>query len=349
MALAQCKECGNRINSQAVACPHCGKPQKHSGCLSGLGCGLLILLFIIPGALLNQPSRPTSTSAPTPQATVSPAPDATREVPKPKESATIPSSNIAQVAPTPISETPSVPQETLDPALVARGKALYEKLKHDYPDVPMLPDHDLPPHTIDISMLRTLSSHPYLDLSMPLPVWNKLGAGDKDALVAFIHSQIDTARAHPEKYADLDPRAPAYAIEVQSIPTVKDAAWAIHVGHLDNEGYLNEDKVVLQGADYDPSGPNDLTLIYANAKNDAVYNSLWDGSVSQVEDYHKKHLNDPDSVQYSDWTKVIKTGVGYQVSVTFRAKNEFGGYVIHDQTFAFDKQGSVTRVTDNNQ
>jgi PEP-CTERM motif len=34
------------------------------------------------------------------------------------------------------------------------------------------------------------------------------------------------------------------------------------------------------------------------------------------------------SVKYSDWTKVVRTGVGYEVSVTFRAKNEMGGYVL---------------------
>jgi hypothetical protein len=43
---------------------------------------------------------------------------------------------------------------------------------------------------------------------------------------------------------------------------------------------------------------------------------------------------------------VIKTGLGYQVRVSYRAKNEFGAYVLKDETYALDKQGEVTRVID---
>jgi len=58
-----------------------------------------------------------------------------------------------------------------------------------------------------------------------------------------------------------------------------------------------------------------------------VYNSAWDGSVSQAKSLLQDILRDPDSVQYIKWFPVRQYESGnYFVAVTFRAKNGFGGY-----------------------
>jgi len=244
-----------------------------------------------------------------------------------------------------VSTPPSLP--ALDQALVAKGEAFYKKLKQDNPDAAMLPDHDLAPRTIDISMIGTLGGHATLDLAMPTGVWNKLNQDDKDALVALLQSKIKDARDHPENYAFTKPEAPAYLPELENIRQVRDGAWEIRTGHLDNEGYLVGDSPVLKGSDSDNLPSTGLHFVYANAKDDPVYNSLWDGAVQQVATYLSKTLNDADSVKYTEWTKVIKTGTGYRVSVTYRAKNSFGAYVLKDQTYVFDRNGAITQITDN--
>ena len=72
-----------------------------------------------------------------------------------------------------------------------------------------------------------------------------------------------------------------------------------------------------------------------------VKNSQWDGSVYQVEAYLKKNLLDPDSYQGIAWGKVTPKDGGYSVYHRYRAKNGFGGYVIHEDMFFIDQQGNV--------
>ena len=79
---------------------------------------------------------------------------------------------------------------------------------------------------------------------------------------------------------------------------------------------------------------------------EVVHNSAWDGSVRQVEDFLRARLNDPYSVKYEKWSKVIKGKNGYMVRVRYRAKNKFGAYVLQDQVFSLDKHGNVTNVID---
>ena len=79
-----------------------------------------------------------------------------------------------------------------------------------------------------------------------------------------------------------------------------------------------------------------------SAPTEVVYNSAWDGSVSQVERYLKNEvLKDPDSYQSIEWSKVIKTEAGFAVRHKFRAKNSFGGYVVDNYVFTLDAQGNV--------
>ena len=73
-----------------------------------------------------------------------------------------------------------------------------------------------------------------------------------------------------------------------------------------------------------------------------VMNSPWDSSVSQVEDYLKGNLKDPDSYQAIEWSSVNKKDNGnFIVRHKYRAKNSFGGMVISNAIFTLDSRGNV--------
>lgn len=78
-----------------------------------------------------------------------------------------------------------------------------------------------------------------------------------------------------------------------------------------------------------------------------VKNSAWDGSVRQVDTWIKKNLKDPGSVEYIEWSKVVKKeGGGYLVRVKYRDKNSFGGYVIEEKVVILDSRGNVISFYD---
>ena len=86
-----------------------------------------------------------------------------------------------------------------------------------------------------------------------------------------------------------------------------------------------------------PSPPNRET----------VYNSEWDGSVSQVESWLEANLKDPHSLEFIEWSPVQKIYDGrFMVRVKYRAKNSFGGYVIENKVFSLDSSGTVVNVAD---
>jgi len=76
----------------------------------------------------------------------------------------------------------------------------------------------------------------------------------------------------------------------------------------------------------------------------AVRNSLFDGSVSQVEEFLENNLKDPQSLQVTHWGKVVKIGENYSVYVSYRAKNSFGGYDSENRSFIFDSNGNIIQT-----
>lgn len=84
----------------------------------------------------------------------------------------------------------------------------------------------------------------------------------------------------------------------------------------------------------------------SSAPKEVVYNSAWDGSVRQVEQYLDRNLKDPDSFEAIEWSKVIGNGDGFAVRCKYRAKNSLGGYVIEEQIFVMNKRGDVISVSD---
>lgn len=83
-------------------------------------------------------------------------------------------------------------------------------------------------------------------------------------------------------------------------------------------------------------------------KKEVVYNSEWDGSVSQVEKYLKSNLKDPDSYEGVDWSAVHMDSVNHTFMVRhkYRAKNSFGGFVVDNKVFYLDSLGNIYNVTD---
>lgn len=81
--------------------------------------------------------------------------------------------------------------------------------------------------------------------------------------------------------------------------------------------------------------------------NQEVENSPYDSSVSQVVQYLKDNLKDPDSYSGVEWSSVIKTDDGgYYVRHKYRAKNSFGGYALENKVFYLDSKGNVINVID---
>lgn len=83
----------------------------------------------------------------------------------------------------------------------------------------------------------------------------------------------------------------------------------------------------------------------SNSARAAVENSQWDRSVSQVKQWLNENTRDPESLQFIEWSPVMKTGNGYTVRVKFRTKNGFGGYDEPEQRFfTLDQAGNVIDV-----
>lgn len=62
MALIQCSECKATVSSKADKCPSCGAPIKKPTSVLALGCGGVMLIFIIAGAIsaTRSPSLPSA-------------------------------------------------------------------------------------------------------------------------------------------------------------------------------------------------------------------------------------------------------------------------------------------------
>lgn len=92
----------------------------------------------------------------------------------------------------------------------------------------------------------------------------------------------------------------------------------------------------------DKNGDGDIS-----SPQEVVYNSKWDGSVSQVKTYLRDNLKDPDSFQAIEWSPVSKTEKGdFIVRCKYRAKNSFGGYVVSNQLFCLSSNGDVISCSD---
>lgn len=84
----------------------------------------------------------------------------------------------------------------------------------------------------------------------------------------------------------------------------------------------------------------------SNPTHAVVENSQWDGSVRQVKDWLKGHVRDADSLEYIEWSPLLKNGDSYMVRVKYRAKNGFGGYEVEERVFTLDQAGKVTHVSE---
>lgn len=88
------------------------------------------------------------------------------------------------------------------------------------------------------------------------------------------------------------------------------------------------------------------TSTRSSVRREAVYNSS-DGSVFEVKVFLRKTLKDPKSYDPMAWGKVVKNKDGsFYVVHRYRAKNSFGGYVIEQKIFRFDRRGNIESVED---
>jgi hypothetical protein len=77
-----------------------------------------------------------------------------------------------------------------------------------------------------------------------------------------------------------------------------------------------------------------------------VYNSVWDGSVREVEQWLERTAHNPKSVEYITWGQVRRHCDGYAVSVLYRAQNRLGATVAEGRTFNLNRAGLITSTTE---
>jgi len=85
----------------------------------------------------------------------------------------------------------------------------------------------------------------------------------------------------------------------------------------------------------------------SSSSREVVYNSGYNGSVRQVKTWLKANAKDPGSLDFIEWSPVVKTDRGdFVVRVKYRAKNSFGGFVIANKQFYLDSRGNIVANAD---
>ena len=90
--------------------------------------------------------------------------------------------------------------------------------------------------------------------------------------------------------------------------------------------------------------------VFFPVHNEPVFNSPFDDSVAQVEEFLEKNLKNPDSLEIVEWGKVRNytpdEPLRYIVWCKYRAKNSFGGLVVEKKNFIFDGAGKIVEFRD---
>ncbi len=73
--------------------------------------------------------------------------------------------------------------------------------------------------------------------------------------------------------------------------------------------------------------------------------SSYDGSFEEVKKYLADSLNDPRSVEYVEWSKVVMNEDGWNIRAKYRAKNGFGALITKEQIFTV-RHGKVAYARD---
>ena len=147
-------------------------------------------------------------------------------------------------------------------------------------------------------------------------------------------------------YGKTEEREDYYIFQMKnSLEKITLSLWS----SLDNYVIMFEDKIITKRIDAikDKRSKEKLEIErqkFDGTKRIIVENSVFDGSVRQVEKYLKASLKDPQSYESIDWNKVIETDNGYSVNHKYRAKNSLGGFVIENKVFYLDFKGNVIRV-----
>lgn len=74
-----------------------------------------------------------------------------------------------------------------------------------------------------------------------------------------------------------------------------------------------------------------------------IQNSF-DGSVSQVQEYLWRTLNDANSYEAVQWFNLVNPDGTFYIRHKFRAANAFGGKMLQDWVFRLDSSGNVLSV-----
>lgn len=90
-----------------------------------------------------------------------------------------------------------------------------------------------------------------------------------------------------------------------------------------------------------------LVAVFAPSTPESAEKRMKYSAQAGVEVYLKSNLKDPGSLDFIEWSPVVKEENGkFSIRAKYRAKNSFGGYVVNNMIFQMDSTGSVEQVSE---
>jgi hypothetical protein len=119
-----------------------------------------------------------------------------------------------------------------------RGRAIYKSIVAKYPGL-----------TLYLATgLRGENARLVADV--PRPRWKSMSTEDRDALAAFLRSELATVRSFPSRYSLTPTTAPIWPTQRAAFERICDTCWEIHTGRYDRSARSladNDSTVVIKG------------------------------------------------------------------------------------------------------
>lgn len=122
---------------------------------------------------------------------------------------------------------------------IAEGAHLMADIKARHPGI----------KGIEISLFGEATPNPSMGLYIPEPELRSLTQNQISSLSAYLRTHISKARKSPHSYISIPPAAPFYARARENVAGIRDEAWFIGTGRVEN-GKIYYDRAAITGSDY---------------------------------------------------------------------------------------------------
>jgi hypothetical protein len=121
---------------------------------------------------------------------------------------------------------------------IAEGARLMADIQARYPGI----------KGIEISLFGEANPNPSMGLYIPEPELRSLTQNQISSLSAYLRTHIPKARKSPNSYMSIPPTAPFYARARENVAGIRDEAWFIGAGRVEN-GKIYYDRAAIVGSD----------------------------------------------------------------------------------------------------